>query len=159
MTSFTKPLIIIIGILQIVLWGLPALFSSQAMADFFGVTHAGEFVHWVRFCGVANIMWGLMLIAASVNPVRNRLFVVFSILFYLFVFVLSLLMMFMFNELDASKWLWWEVIILSAAYTVLLIVFFPKEEITPVAAPEPVSSYTPEPPPAPEDEEPAGEEM
>lgn len=127
MKPFMKPLLIIIGIIQILLMGLPALLASQTMADLFNVDHAAGFEQWVRWCGMANIMWGLMLIGISADPVRNKIVVCFSIIFYLFCLVLTLMMMFWFGELDPAKLTWWIPVVFPAIFIILLIVYYPKE--------------------------------
>lgn len=127
MKPFLKPLLIIIGIIQILLMGLPPLLASQAMADLFDVEHAVNFEQWVRWCGMANIMWGLLVIGISADPVRNKIVVMFSIIFYLFCFVLTLLMMFWFGELDPARWAWWIPVVFPVIFFILLIVYYPKE--------------------------------
>lgn len=124
----TKAVIIIIGICQILFWGLPPLFASQFTADVFGVRHAGEFSYWARYTGMLNLTWGLLLLCAAANPVRNKLVVKFSIFLYAFTFVLTALMLFWFGELDLGKWAWWLPVVSSAAFVVLLIAFYPKED-------------------------------
>lgn len=127
MKPFLKPLLIIIGIIQIVLMGLPLLLASQTTADLFGVEHATNFEEWARWCGMANIMWGLLLIGISVDPVRNKIVVMFSIIFYLFCLVLTLMMMFWFGELNPALWTWWIPVVFPAIFFILLIVYYPKE--------------------------------
>lgn len=128
MQKCTTAVMLVIGLIQIILWGLPPLFSSEQVAGFFGLEHAGQFAHWCRFFGLVSIMWGLMLIAAAFKPSANKLLVTFSILLFIFSFVLILLMMYwdMINTLDPGKWIWWVALVASAVFALALIICFPK---------------------------------
>jgi hypothetical protein len=138
-----KLVIVICGLLLILLWGLPTLFASEWMANFFGLQYAGIFVCWVRFLGMVSIIWGIMLIAAAVG--ENRLVITFSILLNIFGIVLMLLMMFWLNELDAGKWIWWVSMVVSLVIIVLLIVFYPRKAVAAPAAPPKPAMEAPKP--------------
>jgi len=130
MQKATKPLLIVIGILQVVLWGVAPLLTSPWMADLHGITYPGEFVHFARYMGLCNLIWGLMLISIAFNPLKHSVVVTFSILFYIATIVLTALMMFWLGELSTGEWLWWLVMALCAVYAILLIIFYPREEKT-----------------------------
>jgi glucan phosphoethanolaminetransferase (alkaline phosphatase superfamily) len=136
-------MIMICGLLMILLWGLPPIFSSEPVANFFGLEHAGIFVHWVRYFGMISIMWGIMLIAAAVT--ENKLVVTFSILLHIFAVVLTLLMMFWLNNLDTSKWIWWVSLAVSVVIIVLLIIFFPKKAAAKPTAQPTMQTAAPKP--------------
>jgi hypothetical protein len=138
MQKCTTAVMIIIGIVQIILWGLPPLFASEQTASFFGLKHAGEFAHWCRFFGMVSIMWGLMLIAAAFKPRENKLLVTFSILLFLFALVLTLAMMYwdMIKTLDPGEWIWWVAIVAAAVFALALIICYQKGE-KPAKQPEP----------------------
>ena len=136
MNQFIKPIMIIIGIVQLLLWGLAPLLSSEMMAGWFGLTHAGEFAHWVRFFGMMGIMWGLLLIAAAFKPRENKLVINFSILLFIFAVALSLVMMYVTNDLNTGEWIWWVSLVLSVVFALALIIWYPREAI-PAPEPEP----------------------
>lgn len=126
----SKAVMIIIGICQVLFWGLPPLLASQFTADVFGVRYAGEFSYWARYTGMLNLTWGLLLLFAGFKPLRNKLVVNFSIFLYAFTFVLTTLMLFWLGELDLGKWAWWLPVVSSAAFVILLVVFYPKESVS-----------------------------
>jgi len=145
MEAARKPIIIICGLVMILLWGLAPLLGSETVANFFGVKHAGEFIHWVRFFGMMGIVWGVMLIAAAIQT--NKLVINFTIILFIFAIVLTLLMMFWLNELNTGEWIWWVNLIVTIVMCILLIAFYPKEKAQPAAPAAPAGPAGPPTPP------------
>ena len=137
MQGLLKVFMIIIGLIVLLLWGLVPLFASPTVAGWFNLTHAGEFVHWVRFFGMMAITWGLMMICAAFNTEKNKLIVSFSILLFIFAAVMSLLMMYWLGELDTGKWIWWVNLVLSVIFALLLLIFYPWGKAGAKPAPPP----------------------
>lgn len=153
MQAITKVVMIVAGLVVILLWGVAPLLSSPDMAKWFQVDHAGKFAHWARFFGMMGIVWGLMILVASIKPAEHKMIVNFTILLFLFSIALLLLQMYVIKDVDGNpdvnpnEWIWWVSVGLSAVFVLALLIFYPrKEKAVEAGAPAPAPEPTPAPP-------------
>lgn len=118
-------ILILAGILELVFRGLPAFFGSEKIANMFGVEYIEEALIYIHPYGALLIAFGVLLLIASKDPVKNKLVVNIAILR----FVLGpIALLYTYFTVGLFTTFWWVHLVLDVVFLILFIIARPKAE-------------------------------
>jgi hypothetical protein len=123
-TGAIKAILIIFGFIFLIYWGLMLVFANPSMATLYGTAYPQEPVY-VRTIGMLCVIFGLLLLFASRDPIKNilviNIMIIHSILFVIFYLVGLLLIK------EMVGFVWWLNLIITFVFLILLLLFRPKK--------------------------------
>jgi hypothetical protein len=122
-----KIILILAGILELVVRGLPAFFGSETTAGWFGLEYIEEALIYVHPYGALLIAFGLLLIIVSKDPVKYRVVVDIAILRFVLGPIALLYTKF---TVGLFTTFWWVHLALDVLFVILLILARPKKAAT-----------------------------
>ena len=115
--------LILAGIMELVFRGLPAFFGSEKTASMFGLEYIEEALIYVHPYGALLIVFGLLLILVSKDPVKYRVVVDIAILRFL---LGPIALLYTYFTVGLFTTFWWAHLALDVLFFILLIIARPK---------------------------------
>jgi hypothetical protein len=123
-TGAIKAILIIFGLIFLIYWGLMLVFVHPSMTALYGAAYPQEPVY-ARTIGMLCVIFGLLLLFASRDPVKNilviNILIIQNILFVIFYLVGLLLIK------EMVGFVWWLNLIITFVFLILLLLFRPKK--------------------------------
>ena len=115
--------LILAGILECVLRGLPAFFGSEKIAGWFGLEYIEGALIYIHPYGALLIAFGLLLLVISKDPVKYRAVVDIAILRFL---LGPIALLYTYFTVGLFTTFWWIHLIVDVVFLVLLVIARPK---------------------------------
>lgn len=115
--------LIIAGLIFLIYWGVLLVFVTPGMTALYGAPYPTEPIY-VRTIGMICVVFGLLFLLASRDPVKNILVVNIGIINYVLMLIFAIVTMFITKE--AVGFVWWINLVLYVIFLIMFIAFRPK---------------------------------